>query len=595
MEKITAIIPTYNEESNIQRALDSVSFADEIIVIDSFSTDKTVAIVQKSNALLLQRTFDDFSNQKNYAISKASHKWVFVLDADEVASPNLRQEIKKVTNEPNSNVAYFVYRNFYFKNKKLHFSGWRRDKVIRLFQKDNCTYKGKVHEKIAAIGNVGFLNEKLDHYSYTTYTHYKDKLKAYAKLQAQELIVKKQFITPFHLFLKPLIRFIIHFFIQLGVLDGLKGFTISYLQSYGVWLRYIELLKLKSINTTRQKVADFSLLQTDKAKDISIIIVNYKSWTHLGNCLNSINEIDQKSFTYEVIVVDNCSNDGNLDKFISTFDSVRFIKNTGNNGFANACNVGASEAVGEQLLFLNPDTIVSKEPILKMREYLLENEKCGIVSCNQKKPNGTFENTNRLFPSFQTLFGLSRAFFKLIKKKRLIKLFAKNKIVVYPDWVSGSLVFITRGWFEKVQGWNEDYWMYFEDVDISKNVRNLGGTISLLQDVHIIHNHGGSSRINIKTASITKTEVMISKHVYLRNHFKGLYYGILQTLLVVNTIVFKSFLGVVGFFFFFIPKMRLQIYLCFYILKYYFASMTHRAWLSSRAMNHSLRKNTTDE
>ena len=82
MTKITAIIPTYNEESNIQRALDSVDFADEIIVIDSFSIDRTIEIVESSNAILLQRTFDDFSNQKNFAISKASNDWVFLLDGD---------------------------------------------------------------------------------------------------------------------------------------------------------------------------------------------------------------------------------------------------------------------------------------------------------------------------------------------------------------------------------------------------------------------------------------------------------------------------------------------------------------------------------
>ena len=97
MKKITAIIPTFNEEGNIKEALESISFADEILIIDSYSTDNTIAIIKDKypKAKLLQRTFDDFSSQKNYAVSKASHDWIILLDADERLTPNLISEIKK--------------------------------------------------------------------------------------------------------------------------------------------------------------------------------------------------------------------------------------------------------------------------------------------------------------------------------------------------------------------------------------------------------------------------------------------------------------------------------------------------------------------
>ena len=110
---------------------------------------------------------------------------------------------------------------------------------------------------------------------------------------------------------------------------------------------------------------------------------------------------------------------------------------------------------------------------------------------------------------------------------------------IFTDWVSGSVVCMSRKWFEKAQGWNEDYWMYFEDVDICKKVRDAKGEVVLLKDVNIIHNHGGASRINIKTSKITKSEVLISKHVYIRNHFKSLTRFLLMSLLVLMSLISK--------------------------------------------------------
>ena len=259
MTKITAIIPTFNEESNIQRALDSVSFADEIIVIDSFSTDKTVAIVNESSAILIQRIFDNFSSQKNFAIEKASNDWVFLLDADETVPENLKNEILQTVISTSSFDAFYIYRSFFYKNKKLNFSGWRRDKVIRLFRKDSCRYVGKVHEEISTNGKIGFFKGKLNHYSYKNYHQYKNKLKKYAKLQAIELLEKGLFVTPFHLFLKPFIRFFIQFIIQLGVIDGYRGFVISWLHAFGVWRRYVEVLNLKykTSKTVKNLIEEF--------------------------------------------------------------------------------------------------------------------------------------------------------------------------------------------------------------------------------------------------------------------------------------------------------------------------------------------------
>ena len=316
--------------------------------------------------------------------------------------------------------------------------------------------------------------------------------------------------------------------------------------------------------------------------DISIVIVNYKSWKHLENCLKSINKVISNEFSLEVIVVDNCSHDHFFEVFKKKFIQYNFIENTGNNGFANACNLGAKNAKGTFFLFLNPDTIISKEPLLKMYTFLIENKNVGIVSCNQINTNGLYEKNVRFFPDLSTLFGLFRA---LNKKKLNSKISLKND-VLYPDWVSGAVLLINRAWFDKISGWDEDFWMYYEDVNLSKKVSNLGGKVALLANTEIIHNHGGSSRINIKTASITKTEVLISKHVYIRHNYTGIKHFILQFLVVMNNLIGKIIATLIGVLFFFIPKLRLNVYLCFNIIEYYSSSVLNKTWLSHRSLNH---------
>ena len=580
MTKITAIIPTYNEESNIQKALDSVRFADEIIVIDSFSTDATIKIVQQSNAILLQRAFDNFSNQKNYAIHKATHNWIFLLDADEVVSDYLAEEIKVTVSSNSTNIGYHIYRSFYFKKTQLKFSGWQRDKVIRLFDKRFSLYKGMVHEKIVSNGSIGILQHKLKHYSYKSYQHYVSKLQMYAQLQAKELLLNGQFVTPYHLLLKPIVRFFIQFVIQLGFLDLHRGFVISWAHAFGVWRRYVEVLKLKHANskTKVNSIAKFNPLQQDI--DVSILIVNYKSWKHLTNCLNALTHLTEDKFSFEVVVVDNNSDDGHLEAFTKKYKQFKFKKNSGNNGFANGCNLAALNSKGRNLLFLNPDTIASEKSIKEMCELIDSNKNYGIVSCNQINNNGSFEDSDRIFPDLATLFGLTRAFYrKLFKKTR------ENDELVFADWVSGSVVFISRNWFEKIGGWNEDYWMYFEDVDLCKRVRDNNGQVVVLKNSKIIHNHGGASRINMSTAAITKSEVLISKHVYIRNHFTGFKRFVMLFLLVVSSFFSKLFLAILGIAMIFIPKMRLNIYLFYNLLTYYYVSSKYGTWLSKRSIN----------
>lgn len=245
MTKITAIIPTLNEEIHIAEAIESVSFADEIIVIDSFSTDKTLEIAATYNVKIIKRVFDDFSSQKNYAISQASNSWIYLLDADERVTPKLKKEILKAVKKPKDCVGFYIKRIFYFCGKRVNYSGFQRDKVMRLFLKEHCKYEGLVHEKIFTDGKIGFFKHKIDHFSYRNYDHYISKMNHYAAIRAQELFEKGKSVNLYHFLIKPPARFCIHFFIRLGFLDGFTGFILAKIHAYVVFTRYIKLWMLK--------------------------------------------------------------------------------------------------------------------------------------------------------------------------------------------------------------------------------------------------------------------------------------------------------------------------------------------------------------
>ncbi len=244
MEKLTAIIPVGNEAHNIRQVLESVSFADEIMVVDSMSTDDTVAIAKEYTDFIVQREYQYSASQKNWAIPQATHDWILLVDADERVTPELQKEIKSIlAANPNPDiVAYWIYRMNHFMGNRIRFSGWQNDKVIRFFKKDKCHYEDKmVHAEIVADGKVGFLNNKFHHNTYTTLNEHVTKLNRYAAWQARDYDKTTNRLTPFHFILKPIWGFLKHYILQMGFRDGIPGVMISYLHAYAIILRYSKL------------------------------------------------------------------------------------------------------------------------------------------------------------------------------------------------------------------------------------------------------------------------------------------------------------------------------------------------------------------
>ncbi len=246
-KKISAIIPTLNEEENIENAIASVSWADEIIVLDSESKDKTVEIARKYGAKIISRPFDDFSSQKNYGIGKAQHDWIFILDADERISLSLKKEILDVLDiDDNRTVAYWIPRVNYIGKKRVRFSGWQNDKCIRLFNRKYARYDGRlVHEEVDSKGKTGKLKNPLIHYTYKDFDHFFQKAELYARLKAREWHKKgKRYFFPRQL-ADSLYRFFKHYIIGLGFLDGITGFKLAKNYMKSVWMRHEKLKELE--------------------------------------------------------------------------------------------------------------------------------------------------------------------------------------------------------------------------------------------------------------------------------------------------------------------------------------------------------------
>ncbi len=248
MKKLTAIIPAGNEIHNIEAAIASVRFADEIIVVDSYSTDGTYEKAKEAGVTVFQREFDYAASQKNWTIPQASHDWIFLLDADERVSEELKQEIQEFLKNPSKNdyVAYWIGRLNHFMGQRVHYSGWQNDKVIRLFKRDFCKYEDKhVHEEIIANGTVGQLKQKLYHNTYVSFDHFMQKMNRYATWQAKDYDKKTGRLTPYHFVIKPFWGFLKHYVVQSGFRDGVVGLTIGYIQAYAVFMRYVKLWLLR--------------------------------------------------------------------------------------------------------------------------------------------------------------------------------------------------------------------------------------------------------------------------------------------------------------------------------------------------------------
>ena len=251
MSRLSVVIITYNEEENIKDCLESVKWAEEIIVVDSFSQDKTVEICREFTDKIYLKDFKGYALEKNFGIEKAQGEWILNIDADERVSPQLQKEIEGILKEGTPYSGFLIPRKNYFLGKWMRYGGWYPDRLLRLFKKEKGKFElREVHEKVLVEGELGFLSSPLIHNTYKNITQYIKKQNNYSTLAARELAkTKKDFKgSIFNLSLQIILKFLETYIYKGGVLDGLYGFLVSVLSSFFVFVKWTKLWEMQRKN-----------------------------------------------------------------------------------------------------------------------------------------------------------------------------------------------------------------------------------------------------------------------------------------------------------------------------------------------------------
>ncbi len=247
--KISVVIITKNEENNIVPCLETVMWADEIVIVDSLSTDRTVELAKKYTNRIFLKPFSNYADQKNYATQKASYEWILNIDADERITDELRVEILKNITQTGVYAFWIPCLDYMFGRPILH-GGWYPQQHLRLFNKEYCQWTKSVHETLDVDGKIGSLKNPILHFSHHTMSHFILKLDHYTTMEAESMVRIKRPIRPLALFVMPLIVFLYKYIYQLGFLDGRHGLFLAVSLSYYHFVKYskfIELSKNKKV------------------------------------------------------------------------------------------------------------------------------------------------------------------------------------------------------------------------------------------------------------------------------------------------------------------------------------------------------------
>ena len=244
MTNLSAVIITLNEEKDLPRCLNSIKdITSEIIIVDSGSSDKTLQIAQEFRAKVHFRKFDNYANQKNYALSKANGNWILSIDADEEIEEELKKEIaSKLKYKESKIAAYSIPRKNIIFGKFIKYSRWQPelDRHIWLWKKDTGKWVGDVHEELIVAGEVGRMEHAKIHYQYETVKEFLDMINRYSELEAEEKVKSGQNFSYFRFVFEPKYNFLVRYFYRLGFLDGWRGFILSYLMAiyhFVLWVK----------------------------------------------------------------------------------------------------------------------------------------------------------------------------------------------------------------------------------------------------------------------------------------------------------------------------------------------------------------------
>ena len=253
MSNVSVVIITKNEADNISAALESVRWADDIVVVDSGSTDDTPNIAKQFTDRVINHEWLGYGAQKNYAISLAVYDWVLSIDADERISEALASEIRMLLDsEPNAH-GYRIPRVTRYLGRWIRTTDWYPDYQLRLFNRRFARWnKRLVHESVVVEGSVGLLRNELEHHAYRHMAHHLETIGCYTTLAAKQMRQEGRMATWFDIALRPPLAFLRNYFLRGGVRDGTVGLIVSILNSYYVFLKFAKLWATQHANPSEQ-------------------------------------------------------------------------------------------------------------------------------------------------------------------------------------------------------------------------------------------------------------------------------------------------------------------------------------------------------
>jgi len=316
---------------------------------------------------------------------------------------------------------------------------------------------------------------------------------------------------------------------------------------------------------------------------LSIIIVNYRAWEHIRKALEKL----QPDFPedWEIIIVDNESEKAPFEEFRNQFPWVTLIANPDNSGFGYGCILGVAQAKGEQMLFMNPDVLATVNEIRNLITEKAMHPDVALLSPKQVGLDGLPQKVFDEFPDLLNQSKIVKSLLRAIAPGRKPDPRADYSELVYCDWVTGSFLLVDRADYDTIGGWSTDYWMYVEDADLCKRAHDAGMKVAYTPNVQVVHAHGGSSRINVNVKTMNKLEVIISKHVYTKNHTSGIESVVTHALIMTLRVPILAIAAIADLVTLRrIAVLRVRSNMLAGLLGYYTGAIRTGSWLSPRAI-----------
>lgn len=462
MIKISAIIITYNEEKNIERCIDSLlSVADEIVVIDSWSKDRTKQLCEAKGARVIENDFAGYIEQKNFGAQFVTHDYILSIDADEYLSEELTNSILEIKKE-GKHLAYSMNRLSSYRGQWIWHTDWYPDKKLRIWHKEYGRWGGpSPHEKVLLDQGVSVkhLSGNLMHVAYKSADELLLKANQYSSLFAISSKIKVG-SSYFKIAYKSWYAFFRNYILHKGILSGLAGLQISFSNAVYTFFKYSKLLEL---NRSLPVISDEIRYVP---KGISVVIPNYNGVNLFPNTLPPLIEVmNETKLPYEIIISDDCSTDTSVAYLKNNYPDILVIEGQVNKGFSGACNKGIFASKYELVLLLNSDIILTPGYFEHQLKYFQYDDTFGVMGKIIGWNDDKVQDAARL-PFYQGM---------KIKTSANYMLAPMEKQSLYTFYLSGANALVNRKKLMELGGFDELFSpFYIEDCDLSFRAWRLG-------------------------------------------------------------------------------------------------------------------------